>query len=123
MIEKIKYCLARAFSRRLLRIGGLSVMTVATAAVITLLSYSIYTVNIFDGKKTYTVRALADNMAAATSAIPLENESYNIENAEISGRSAAVEIAYTYPVYITCGNKTVTVNVSDCTVKEALSLA
>ena len=62
MIEKMKYHLLKAFSAKQMRVCCLAVMTAITLAVVTLLSYSIYTINIFDGEKTYTVRALSNNV-------------------------------------------------------------
>jgi len=123
MIEKIKYYLSRIFFSRQMRVSCLAVMTAVTVAVVTLLSYSIYTVNIFDGEKTYTVRTLSNNVTSVLSGVELKSDSYSIEKTKVSGRTTSVEIAYTYPVYITCNNETVTVDVSDCTVAEALKIA
>lgn len=123
MLEKIKYRLTRIVSCKQMRPACLAVMLAVTAAVVTLLSYSIYTVNIFDGEKTYTVRALTDNVRTALSSIRLKSQSYKIEDTSVKGRTTSVKISYNYPVYVTCGNKTVQVNVSDCTVEEAVNAA
>ena len=123
MIEKIKYHLSRIFLSRQMRVSCLAVMTAVTVAVVTLLSYSIYTVNIFDGEKTYTVRTLSNNVTSVLSGVELKSENYSIENTTVAGRTTSVEIAYTYPVYITNNNETLTVEVSDCTVEEALEAA
>ena len=123
MIEKIKYHLSRVLLSRQMRVSCMAVMTAVTVAVVTLLSYSIYTVNIFDGEKTYTVRTLSNNVTSVLSGIELKSDSYNIENTIVAGRTTSVEIAYTYPVYVTCNNETVTLTLSDCTVEEALKAA
>ena len=123
MIEKIKYHLSRVLLSRQMRVSCMAVMTAVTVAVVTLLSYSIYTVNIFDGERTYTVRTLSNNVTSVLSGIELKSDSYNIENTIVAGRTTSVEIAYTYPVYITSNNETVTLTLSDCTVEEALNTA
>ncbi len=123
MIEKIKYGLSRIFSCKQMRVSCLAVMTAVTVAVVTLLSYSTYTVNIFDGEKTYTVRTLHNNVAKALSGIEFKSSSYNIENTMVNGRTTSVKIAYTYPVYVTCGDKTTAVDFTGGTVADALALA
>lgn len=123
MIEKIKYHLSRFFTSKQMRVSCPAVLTAVTVAVVTLLNYSIYTVNIFDGEQTYTIRTLTNNVTAVLSGVELKSDSYNIEKTSVSGRTTSVEIAYTYHVYITCNDKTVTVETSDCTVAEALSVA
>ena len=123
MIEKIKYHLSRAMLSKQMRVSCLAVMTAVTVAVVTLLSYSIYTVNIFDGEKTYTIRTLNNSITSALSGVELKSDSYNIENTIVTGRTTSIEIAYTYPVYITSNNNTVEIETSDCTVEEALNEA
>ena len=123
MIEKMKYHLLKAFSAKQMRVCCLAVMTAITLAVVTLLSYSIYTINIFDGEKTYTVRALSNNVTTALSGVTLKSNSYNIENTSVTGRTTSVKIAYTFPVYITCNNKTVELEVTGGTVGELLKSA
>ena len=123
MIEKIKYDVLKAFSCKQMRVSCLAVMTAATVAVVTFLSYSIYTVNIFDGENTYTVRSLSNNVTLALSGINLKSNSYNIKNTSFAGRTTSVEIAYTFPVYITCNNQTVEHEVTGGTVGEILAAA
>ena len=123
MLEKIKYHLSRIISSKQMRLAGLAVMTAITVAVVTLLSNSIYTVNIFDGEKTYTVRSLNNNVASVLSGLNLKSDSYDVEKTLTSGRTTSVKIAYTYPVYITCGSKTTTISFSGGTVADALKKA
>ena len=100
MIGKIKYHLLKALTSKQMRVSCLAVMTAVTVAVVTLLSSSIYTVNIFDGEKTYTVRTLSNNVTSVLSGVELKSDNYSIENTTVAGRTTSVEIAYTYPVYI-----------------------
>ena len=120
MIEKLKYQLSRLPSLKQLRISCLSVFTVATIAAVTLLGYSIYTVNIFDGEKTYTVRTLNKNVSAVLSGLNLKSQNYSIINKSTRGRTTSVEISYSFPVFITRGDKTVSVQFTGGTVADAL---
>lgn len=123
MIEKLKYCLTRFFSCRQMRIGCIAVLTAITVAVCTLLSGSIYTVNIFDGERNYTVRTLNNNVTYVLESLALKSDSYNIEDTRTTGRTTSIEIAYTYPVFITYGDKTVEVSFKGGTVADALKSA
>lgn len=123
MIEKLKYCLSKLFACRQMRIGCIAVLTAVTVAVCTLLSGSIYTVNIFDGENTYTVRTLNSNVTYALKSIALKSDSYNIEDTKVAGRTTSIEIAYTYPVYITNGNNTIEVQFKGGTVADVLKAA
>lgn len=123
MIEKIKYCLGKFFACRQMRVGCIAVLTAVTIAVSTLLGCSIYTVNIFDGEKTYTIRTLNNNVTSVLSGMNFKSDSYNIETTTVAGRTTLVQIAYTYPVYITCADKTVEIQFTGGTVADALKKA
>ncbi len=123
MIEKIKYHLQRVFSCKQMRVSCLAVMAVLTVAMVTLISSSIYTVNIFDGEKNYTVRTLSNDVVSALSSAELKSDSYKIKNTSVEGNKTSVEIVYNFPVFITCGDKTVEVSFNGGTVNDALELA
>lgn len=123
MIEKIKYCLNKLFACRQMRMGCIAVLTAVTIAVSTLLGCSIYTVNIFDGENTYTIRTLNSNVTTVLNGMNFKSDSYNIEATTVAGRTTSVEIAYTYPVYITYGDKIIEVEFKNGTVAEALAAA
>ena len=63
MLEKIKYRLSDPDFIRQTRVRCIAAMTAFIIAVITLLGFSLNTVKVFDGEKTYTVKvgALPDN--------------------------------------------------------------
>ncbi len=123
MIEKLKYCLGNILACRQMRVGCIAVMTAITIAVSTLLGCSIYTVNIFDGEKTYTIRTLNGSVTSAISGVNLKSNRYDIEATETAGRTTTVEIAYTYPVYITQGGKTTEIEFKGGSVADALAIA
>ncbi len=123
MIEKIKCFLERLLSCRKLRVGCIAVITALSIVAVTLLSCSIHTVEIFDGETTYTVRTLNRNTANVISGLNLKYEDYSILDTTVSGSTTSVEIAYTYPVYITNGDNTIEIEFSAGTVKDALNKA
>ena len=106
-----------------MRVGCLAVMTAVTVAAVTLLSSSIYTVKIFDGERIYTVRTLNSNVTTVLSNLKLKSNSYKIENSDISGRTASIEIAYSYPVYITRGSEIHKIDFTGGTVSDAIAQA
>ncbi len=123
MIEKLKYHLTSLMTSKKMRIGCVAVMTAITIVAVTLLSCSIHTVEIFDGETTYTVRTLNRNTASVFSEVELKHEDYNILETSVSGSTTSIEIEYTFPVFITNGDKTLEVEFSGGTVKEALETA
>lgn len=123
MIEKIKSCFARINFGKQMRVGCVAVLSAITVAVVTLLNCSIYTVNVFDGENTYTVRTLNTNIMSVISGVGLKSQNYKIQDATLRGNTASVKIAYTFPVYITCGENTTEIEFTDGTVADALNKA
>lgn len=80
------------------------------------------TVNISDGVKTYTVRTMTGDVKAALGCAGIKKE-YKVMSTSATKNRIDVSIAYTFPVYITVGDKTVTVKTVESTVEEILNLA
>lgn len=123
MSEKIKYRLSEIVFSKQTRVKCIAVLTALTVAVISLLGLSINTVKVFDGEKTYTVRSLNANAASVISNIRLKSGRYKILSSKTESRITTVEIAYSFPVYITVGENTLEIEFTGGTVKEALLLA
>lgn len=123
MIEKIKSCFARVFSAKQMRLGCVAVVTAIAIAVVTLLGCSIYTVNVFDGENTYTVRTLNTNIMSVVSGVRLKSQNYKIDDASVKGKTASIKISYTFPVYVTRGNETVEIEFTGGTVADAIKKA
>lgn len=123
MLEKIKYRLSETLLSRQTRVKCIAVMSAFTIAVITLLGFSVNTVKIYDGEKTYTVRSLNANVAGVLSNLNLKSKRYRIMSTAVNNRLTTVEIAYSFPVFITQGESTVEVDFVGGTVSEALKLA
>lgn len=123
MLEKIKYSLSETVSGKKMRIACLAVLTAVTIALVTLLGNSVYTVNVFDGEKNYTVRTLSRNALSVLSNLSLKSANYDITDTDVNGRTTSIKIAYTFPVYVTCANKTTEVVFCGGTVEDALFAA
>ncbi|MBQ3052232.1 MAG: G5 domain-containing protein [Clostridia bacterium] len=121
MIEKIKYRLKESFFLRRMQYGCVAVFTALAIVAATLLSCSIHTVEIFDGNSVFTVRTLNKNFTNVFSGLRLKSDEYNILKTNTKGSVTSIEIEYTFPVYVTCGNQTTKVNFSKGTVKDALA--
>ena len=123
MLEKIKYHLQRAIASKQMRLACIAVLSAVTVAAVTLLGNSIYTVNIFDGNTTYTVRTLSSNVTSVLSTVKLKSDFFDIEESTVTGKTTTLRIAYTFPVYVTCGENTTTVSFKGGTVYDAVTAA
>lgn len=120
MIEKLKYAFSSLLNGKRKKLACVAVITAITTVVVTLLGCSTYTVNIFDGTKTYTVRTLSKNVSSVLSSAELPSENYEIESSDFDGKTARIVINYTFPVYITRGEDTITVDFAGGTVKDVI---
>lgn len=123
MLEKIKYFLSEISHSTKVRIKGIALMCAVTVAASALLGFSVNTVKIFDGEKTYTVRSIGGNLASVLSTLDLKSKRYQIVKTSVDDRCTTVEIAYTFPVFVTMGEITKEIEFAGGTVKEALKLA
>ena len=116
MLEKIKYRLSDAEFIKRTRVRCIAAMTAVTIAVVTLLGFSLNTVKVFDGEKTYTVRSVSANVANILSGLKLKSEHYKIMNTKVENHLTTVEIAYSFPVFITAGENTLEIEFTGGTV-------
>ncbi len=123
MIEKLKYRLSEIFSDKTVRVRALSMLTALTIAVVTLLHTSIHKIEIFDGETTYTVASLNRNIASVLSDMNLKSDKYAILRTNTTANTTSVHITYGFPVHITQGEKTHTINFFGGTVADALKEA
>ena len=91
MLEKIKYRLSDAEFIKRTRVRCIAAMTAVTIAVVTLLGFSLNTVKVFDGEKTYTVRSVSANVANILSGLKLKSEHYKIMNTKVENHLTTVE--------------------------------
>lgn len=113
MIKKLKYCLKCLSGLRQVRMGATALFTAITFVAITLLGCPIHTVEIFDGQRFYNLNKSASYSAATVIGV----------SSQTAGTYEAEPTPVSYPVYVTCGDKTVTVDFAGGTVADALALA
>ncbi len=123
MIEKIKSKLSALITGRQLRLSIAAFLTALAVASATLLNCSIHTIKIFDGYEIYTVRSLNNNVAIVMESIALKSDDYEVLETKTSDSVTTVKISYNFPVHITQGDKTITIDFCGGTVKEALAEA
>ncbi|MBE6787324.1 MAG: DUF348 domain-containing protein [Ruminococcaceae bacterium] len=121
MKEKIKSKLSALIKSRQVRLSIAAFLTALSVASATLLNYSIHTVKIFDGHETYTVRSHNNNVAMVMDSIALKSNSYDILETKTTDSVTTVKISYSFPVHITQGDNTTTIDFEGGTVKDALA--
>lgn len=109
MIKNLKYRLSCLCDNGRVRIGGIALFVAITILAVTLLGCPIHTTEIFDGQKFYNF----NNAHLSVTDV----------NSKTAGANATEPISVTYPVYVTCGNETITVDFTYGTVADALTLA
>lgn len=123
MIENLKSRLLEFVVSRRVRLGAMALLTAVSIALSTLLGCSIHTVEIFDGKNKFVFNTFTRDTSSVMSGLALATPNYNIISTSVNGSKTKFEIAYSYPVYVTCGDKTVEIEFNSGTVADALKLA
>lgn len=103
MIKNLKCRLVDLITSRRVRIGGMAILLSLTISAATLLGFPIQTAKIFAGQNIYRLNKTFTGKPAVTKTDKSENKSF--------------------PVYVTCGDKTVTIQFAGGTVSEALNSA
>ena len=89
------------------RIPCIALLTAVVMIITTLISYSIRTYVIFDGESTYKVNSFFYRLEDSLFSAGLKSNNYKI----LKVNAGKINIAYTYPVYITVGDTTTTVDI------------
>ena len=124
MFKSIRNNLASGKLNQYFRLA-LVVLLIAVSVIVStpLLGCSVQTVRIWDGKKVYTLRTLNHDIPKLLSVVNLSSDRYRIVDTQKNGKNTLVSIEYTFPVYITTGDKTVTFETAPATVGEILTAA
>jgi uncharacterized protein YabE (DUF348 family) len=123
MLKKIKYVLSFITKDKQVLLRIVCIIAALTVALSNLLHGSIHTINIFDGKKTYTVLSPTSNVAMVMDTMAFDSKNYKIVKSETGKNTTEVDIRYTFPVYITRGEETKEVYITGGTVEDALKVA
>ncbi len=121
MLEKIKYFLFRfSSSRRICLIA----MSLLLAAVITFLTASINIVKIHESGSVKTIYSLKNQPTELMSLAGYNAEGFEITDVKNEGKLINISLSRTFPVHITLGEQTNTVNViAGTSVADAIKLA
>lgn len=123
MLENVKCRLEEFFASKKPLIKSTAIITAVTIAITALITLSVKTFKIFDGEKVYTVRSFNTSVVDAIDGLSLKLDKYKIMHTNVDNLCTNVEIAYTFPVHITRGDNTVTVDFVGGTVEQALNEA
>ncbi|MBE6727589.1 MAG: DUF348 domain-containing protein [Ruminococcaceae bacterium] len=123
MLERLKYRIRSIMDLKAIRISLVMLLCAVTATAGVLLDGSVRTFSISDGENRYLVRSLSNNINDVIKMAGIEQENYRVVTLNKNSANTSVKIEYTFPVYITSGDKTVTFEATKGTVNEILSAA
>jgi len=106
-----------------LRMPLLAVLLVAAICATTLLFGTVNTFNVTDGKNTHKVHTLSNSIDSAIDIAGFADGNYKVLSVNATGNVTNINLAYTFPVYITSGDETIEVSATKSTVAEILTKA
>ncbi|MBQ2933066.1 MAG: G5 domain-containing protein [Clostridia bacterium] len=103
------------------RVPLMAMLLIASICAATLLFRTVNTFTLYDGEKTHKIRTLSNDVELAMQLAGFGGDEYKVLSVNVAGTATHVDLAYTFPVYITSGNTTIEVNAIESTVGEILS--
>lgn len=103
-----------------LRMPLMAILLIAAICATTLLFGTVNTFTVTDGKKTHKVHTLSNSVESVMNMVGFASDKYKVLSVSATGNVTNVNLAYTFPVYITSGEKTVEVGAIESTVAEIL---
>lgn len=101
----------------------MAILLVASICAATLLFGTVNTFIVTDGEKTQKIRTLSSDIESAITVAGFNVERYKVLSVNATGKGTNISLAYTFPVYITTGDKTTQVYTIESTVEDVLSNA
>ncbi len=105
------------------RIPLMAMLLIAAICAATLLFETVNTFTVSDGKTTNKVYTLSTNVEDAMNVAGFGGGSYRVLNVNAAGKATNVSLAYTFPVYVTSGDKTIKIDAIESTVADILKAA
>ncbi len=105
------------------RVPLVAMLLIAAICAATLLFNTINTFTLSDGEKTHKVHTLSTKIEDAMKVAGFGSDKYKVLSVSAKGTATHVDLAYSFPVYITTGDKTVEVNAIESTVEDILKNA
>ena len=105
------------------RVPLMAMLLIASVCAATSLFRTVNTFTLYDGEKTHKIRTLSNDVEQAMKIAGFSGDKYKVLSVSVAGTATHVDLASTFPVYITSGNTTVEVSAIESTVSEILSSA
>ena len=106
-----------------MRMPLVALLLIASICAATLLFGTVNTFTVTDGEKTHKVHTLSTDVSDAITVAGFSSDKYRVLSVNAANNITNIALAYTFPVYITVGDKTVEVNAIESTVDEILKNA
>lgn len=101
----------------------MAMLLIAAICAGSLLFGTVNTFTVSDGEKTYKVRTLSTDVESAINVAGFNSEKYKVMSVNAKGGATHINLAYTFPVYITMGDNTVETHAIKATVGDILKNA
>lgn len=112
------------FSKLLkMRTPLMAMLLIAAICAASLLFGTVNTFTVTDGEKTHKVRTLSTDVASAINVAGFSSDKYKVLSVSAANNITNISLAYTFPVYITMGDKTVETYAIESTVADILKEA
>lgn len=110
-----------SFSKLLqMRMPLMAMLLIAAICAASLLFGTVNTFTVTDGEKTHKIHTLSDDVESAITVAGFNSDKYKVLSVSATDNITNVALAYTFPVYITVGDKTVETYAIESTVGEIL---
>lgn len=113
-------CVKKVFTARV--ITALALCAAPVCATL-FLGVSVNTIRISDGENIFTIRTIANDINTVLKSVNLKSDSYKVMSSTVKDGIKDVKIAYTFPVYLTIGNKTMKLETTKSTVGDIVKQA
>lgn len=105
------------------RMPLVAMLLIAAICAATLLFGTVNTFTVSDGEKTHKVQTLSNDVNNAIKVAGFSTDKYKVLSVNASDNITNISLAYTFPVYITIGDKTIETNSIESTVADILKIA
>ncbi len=106
-----------------MRMPLVAMLLIAAICAASLLFGTVNTFNVTDGKDTHKVHTLSTDVNNAITVAGFNSDTYRVLSVSATDNVTNIALAYTFPVYITVGDKTVEVYAIQSTVSDILKSA
>lgn len=102
------------------RVPLMAMLLIASICAATLLFKTVNTFTLSDGEKTHKVHTLSTDVKNAMKAAGFGGDKYKVLSVSAKDAATHIDLAYTFPVYITVGDKTIETQAIESSVAQIL---